>query len=150
MPEIVAFNCCRIWHTIGLPVLWTGPGVAAGHGGLSESFEGKRLVMLNPVSARESPAEGPLLQAIGITKTYGTLFANDTVDLGLYRNEIHALLGENGAGKSTLVKIIYGLIKPTSGELRWMGETGRVERARRKRARSASAWCSSIFRCSRI
>ncbi len=33
--------------------------------------------MLNPVSARESPAEGPLLQAIGITKTYGTLFAND-------------------------------------------------------------------------
>ena len=78
--------------------------------------------MLNPVSARESPAEGPLLQAIGITKTYGTLFANDTIDLDLYRNEIHALLGENGAGKSTLVKIIYGLIQPTSGELRWMGE----------------------------
>ena len=96
--------------------------MGTGHGGLSEPFEGKRLVMLNPVSARESPAEGPLLQAIGITKTYGTLFANDTVDLSLYRNEIHALLGENGAGKSTLVKIIYGLIQPTSGELRWMGE----------------------------
>ncbi len=78
--------------------------------------------MLNPVSARESPAEGPLLQAIGITKTYGTLFANDCVDLDLFRHEIHALLGENGAGKSTLVKIIYGLIQPSSGELRWMGE----------------------------
>ena len=78
--------------------------------------------MLNPEPARDPSAEGPLLRAIGITKTYGSLFANDCVDLDLYRNEIHALLGENGAGKSTLVKIIYGLIQPTSGELRWMGE----------------------------
>ncbi len=37
--------------------------------------------------------------------------------------EIHALLGENGAGKSTLVKIIYGALQPTSGELRWKGRT---------------------------
>jgi simple sugar transport system ATP-binding protein len=78
--------------------------------------------MLNPEPARDPSAEGPLLRAIGITKTYGSLFANDCVDLDLYRNEIHALLGENGAGKSTLVKIIYGLIQPTSGELRWMGD----------------------------
>ena len=90
--------------------------------------------MLNSVSAPETPAEGPLLQAIGITKTYGALFANDTVDLDLYRGEIHALLGENGAGKSTLVKIIYGLIQPTSGELRWMGK--RIELAGPSEARA--------------
>src|SRR5262245_55983389 len=36
--------------------------------------------------------------------------------------EIKALLGENGAGKSTLVKMIYGSLQPTSGELRWKGQ----------------------------
>ena len=78
--------------------------------------------MLDPVSAKEASARAPLLQAIGITKLYGNFPANDAVSLDLYAGEIHALLGENGAGKSTLVKIIYGLIQPTEGELRWKGE----------------------------
>ncbi len=64
----------------------------------------------------------PLLRAIGITKRYGTFLANDGIDLDLYPAEIHALLGENGAGKSTLVKIMYGLIQPSAGELQWMGQ----------------------------
>jgi general nucleoside transport system ATP-binding protein len=68
-----------------------------------------------------SPTE-PLLQAVGITKLYGTFLANDGIDIDLFTAEIHALLGENGAGKSTLVKIMYGLIQPSAGELRWMGQ----------------------------
>ncbi|MFA6266736.1 MAG: ABC transporter ATP-binding protein [Pseudolabrys sp.] len=77
--------------------------------------------MLDTVSANH-PARAPLLQAIGITKRYGTFLANDNVSIDLYPGEIHALLGENGAGKSTLVKTMYGLIQPSAGELRWLGE----------------------------
>ena len=73
-------------------------------------------------SPRKDDAQAvPLLQAFAISKRYGALLANDNIDLDLRPAEIHALLGENGAGKSTLVKIMYGLIQPSAGELRWMG-----------------------------
>jgi general nucleoside transport system ATP-binding protein len=65
---------------------------------------------------------GPLLSAVSISKRYGDFLANDCIDLDLFPAEIHALLGENGAGKSTLVKMMYGLIQPSGGELRWMGQ----------------------------
>lgn len=78
--------------------------------------------MLASMSANRSAGDSPLLQAIGISKKFGSFLANDGIDLDLYPREIHALLGENGAGKSTLVKIIYGLIQQSSGEMRWMGD----------------------------
>src|ERR1700729_4096358 len=73
-----------------------------------------------PVSPHSG--EAPLLQTVGLTKRYGTFLANDSIDIDIWPNEIHALLGENGAGKSTLVKTVYGLIQPSEGEMRWEGK----------------------------
>ena len=63
----------------------------------------------------------PRLALRGITKRYAATLANSDIGLTIAPGEIHALLGENGAGKSTLVKIIYGVVRPDSGEIAWEG-----------------------------
>ncbi|MDO7975468.1 ABC transporter ATP-binding protein [Oceanotoga teriensis] len=57
-----------------------------------------------------------------ITKQFPKVLANNKVNLKVKKGEIHALIGENGAGKSTLMNQLYGLYKPTSGEIYIMGE----------------------------
>lgn len=58
-----------------------------------------------------------MLEMRGITKVFGNYKANDSIDFFVEQGEIHALLGENGAGKTTLMNILYGLYRPTSGNI---------------------------------
>jgi general nucleoside transport system ATP-binding protein len=64
----------------------------------------------------------PLLEARGLTKTYGQLRANDDVSFSIFPGEIVGIVGENGAGKSTLVKMLGGAVGPDSGDIYVSGE----------------------------
>ncbi len=63
----------------------------------------------------------PLVAIRGLSKSFGPVRANQDISLDVRAGENHALLGENGAGKSTLVKMLYGLLQPSAGEILWEG-----------------------------
>ena len=64
----------------------------------------------------------PILRLEGLTKKFGTLTANDNISLSIQKGEVHVFFGENGAGKSTLSNMIYGYLRPTSGNIYLNGE----------------------------
>ncbi len=68
----------------------------------------------------------PAAELHQIKKYFGTVKANDGVDLTIRNNEIHAILGENGSGKSTLMNILSGLYSPDSGEILIGGEKTQI------------------------
>jgi ABC-2 type transport system ATP-binding protein len=60
-------------------------------------------------------AEGPVVQAEGLTKKFGAFVAADRISFSIPKGEIFGLLGPNGAGKSTTFKMLCGLLQPTEG-----------------------------------
>ena len=81
---------------------------------------------------------GTLLKIVGLTKAYPGVVANDDVSFNIQEGEVHALLGENGAGKSTLVKMIYGLVKPDSGDMAFKGTAYEPSEPQEARARGVA------------
>ncbi|TDU83529.1 ABC-2 type transport system ATP-binding protein [Kribbella voronezhensis] len=63
----------------------------------------------------------PLVEITGLTKRYGDTLAVDGVDLLVHPGEVYGFLGPNGAGKTTTLRILTGLIAPTSGTVRVLG-----------------------------
>lgn len=64
----------------------------------------------------------PLISMRGITKRFGGVTALEDVDLDLHAGEVLAIVGDNGAGKSTLIKILTGVLRPTTGSITLNGE----------------------------
>ena len=67
--------------------------------------------------------EPPVLQMRDVHKHFGRTHALKGVNFELRAGEAHALLGENGSGKSTLMKVAYGEVTPSSGQMLLRGET---------------------------
>ena len=68
----------------------------------------------------------PLLEMLGVSKSFGSVKANNDVSLTLYPGDILGLLGENGAGKTTLMNVLFGVYTPDAGLIRISGEQVRI------------------------
>jgi len=76
------------------------------------------------------------IETVGLTRRFGNLCAVDAIDLRVERGTFYGFLGPNGAGKSTTIKMLTGLLAPTSGSMRLLGEDlSDPERARAVKAR---------------
>src|SRR5437879_12322798 len=63
----------------------------------------------------------PLFQTINVSKTFGAFKALSNVSFHVDDGEFVSIVGPNGAGKTTLVNVVTGLLRPSAGEVRFMG-----------------------------
>jgi branched-chain amino acid transport system permease protein len=108
-------------------------------GGLRDLYRlarGKRAAAVADVAAHDGVAhvpqapahrrpantyQGPILQATGLTKRYGGVVANESIDFSVAAGEIRGIIGPNGAGKSTFFKMLTCEVHPTAGSIVFEG-----------------------------
>ncbi len=95
--------------------------------------------MMHPISTSPD-VQAPLFETIGVSKHYGAYRALHGVSFHVADGEFVSIVGPNGAGKTTLVNVVTGLLRPTIGEVRFLGSdiagVGPVELARRGMSRA--------------
>jgi D-xylose transport system ATP-binding protein len=92
-------------------------------------------------TAPQEAARPPLLQVLGLKKSFGAIEALREVSFTVDRGEVVALLGDNGAGKSTLVKMIAGGLEPSGGRILFEG----VERRFASPAEAKAAGIETVY-----
>src|SRR5205823_4121887 len=106
--------------------------IRAGRPTLENTFVANLRAMGQEIKAPEFPGKHPHSDltdrvAIGakkLVKRFGTFAAVNNVSIEVHYGEIYGLLGANGAGKTTTIKMLCGLLEPTSGEMELAGEHG--------------------------
>ncbi len=79
------------------------------------------VVSVGPARRHETSFSGPILEARGLTKSFGGLVANRNINFGVQRGELRAIIGPNGAGKSTFFKMLTCELRPSSGHIIFEG-----------------------------
>ncbi|HEY2030686.1 MAG TPA: branched-chain amino acid ABC transporter ATP-binding protein/permease [Myxococcales bacterium] len=80
------------------------------------------VASVGPGRRQQTAATGPVLEARGLTKSFGGLVANRDVNFRVERGELRAVIGPNGAGKSTFFKMLTCELPPTSGQIFFEGQ----------------------------
>lgn len=92
----------------------------------------------------------PVLELLGVSKTFGAITALSDVDLSINTGEVVGLMGDNGAGKSTIAKIIAGNFLPSSGKMKLNGELVRFHQPIEARRRGIEIVYQDLALCDNL